>query len=113
MFSLHITKTGFKFKIQNSGPIIIIVSVFLIALIHGVLVSNPYALREFREIAFGAFSVPIVILLAPHYNLNENFKNLIYFSSLLVYLFFLIVFLETIISGYSNVQSSIAFTLFH
>ena len=112
LFMFHVKNRGMRLQIKDSKPIIVVVLVFLIALIHGLLRQNHFVLSEFREIGFGAFALPIVILLSPYYDLNKGYKYFYIFFTSISTLFFLIAILESKRLSVSSSLLSNAFTLF-
>lgn len=112
LFTFHITNKGMKIKIGDVAPVLVVIFVFLIAFIHGFLNNNPFAISEFREIVFGAFALPVVMILAPYYSLKKSPKKIILFFLFIGIIFSFIVVYETINMVYLNPIKSNAFTMF-
>ena len=112
LFMFHVINRGMRVQIKDFKPIIIIVVVFLIALLHGLLNHNHYALRDFREICLGAFALPTVMILSPYYNLRKNPKKIILFFLFIGITFTFIVIYETANMIHFNPIKSNAFTMF-
>ncbi len=77
IFALHIHKQG---KISeanaNVAPIFIVLFVVWLSFLWGLLNSNVFALRDFREIAFGALGLPAILCFAPYCDLNTVVRRL-------------------------------------
>lgn len=111
LFLFHISNKKMKIKIGDISPILVVILVFLVAFVHGVLNNNPFAISEFREIVFGAFALPIVMILAPYYSLRKNPKKIILFFLFIGITFSFVVVYETINMIHFNPIKSNAFTM--
>ena len=113
LFMFHVKNRGMKIKKTGDiVPILVVLFVFFMAFIHGYLNNNPFAVSEFREILFGAFALPIVMILAPYYNLRKRLKKIIIFFVLIGTIFSFIVVYETANMVYLNPIKSNALTMF-
>lgn len=76
MFFLKLNVRDFKLNVGDTLPFVFYFSVMLFSLLHGLLANNFYALRDFRELCFGIFVLPIILTLAPFLNLKIFFYKL-------------------------------------
>lgn len=60
---------------DNVKPIFLVLGVYTVWFVYGAAIGNWWALQEFREMVFTAFSLPAILYLAPHVNAAELFKK--------------------------------------
>lgn len=70
----------YKFQVPKevaiSGrPVFLALAVFGVWFVYGALVGNSWALQEFREMVFTGFSLPAILVLAPHVDARMLFQR--------------------------------------